>query len=249
MDPSPARASVSPNVQAPPQSPHLLDSYSGGERGRGRAAVRKAQSRTQKRRLSRKGFSAAGTGVTSGSSLACASQKARSSAAACDTCGRGAQVHAPLGPAPSPPTSPGPRPSRPRPTRPREAPPLRNVSLAKTTPLESGPRPFEAPPLVRDPPFARAPRVVRLPPTGPLRGPPGSDGALSPRLPAPAPAPLGSDPVRVRVCAPTPHLHAVDVYFQLQLLHRLAGLGDLGHVVGHGWAAAGAGGRPGARGG
>lgn len=42
----------------------------------------RAQRRTQKSLLSRKGFSAAGTGVTSGSSLACVSQKARSSAAA-----------------------------------------------------------------------------------------------------------------------------------------------------------------------
>lgn len=30
------------------------------------------------------------------------------------------------------------------------------------------------------------------------------------------------------------HLHAIDVHFQLQLLHCLAGLSDLGHVVGHG---------------
>lgn len=30
------------------------------------------------------------------------------------------------------------------------------------------------------------------------------------------------------------HLHAIDVHLQLQLLHGLAGLSDLGHVVGHG---------------
>lgn len=52
----------------------------------------RAQRRMQKSRLSRKGFSAAGTGVTSGSSLACVSQKARSSAAACDTCRRGVEM-------------------------------------------------------------------------------------------------------------------------------------------------------------
>lgn len=52
----------------------------------------RAQSRVQKSRLSRKGFSAAGTGVTSGSSLACVSQKAKSSAAACDTCRQGIEM-------------------------------------------------------------------------------------------------------------------------------------------------------------
>lgn len=65
--PSSACASVSLRAQAHPRSPRLLDSYFEGVGGQ---TVGRAQSRTQKRRLSRKGFSAAGTGVTSGSSLA-----------------------------------------------------------------------------------------------------------------------------------------------------------------------------------
>lgn len=53
---------------------------------------------------------------------------------------------------------------------------------------------------------------------GPLPTTPGQNPALSSRLP----------PISTR------HLQAVDVHFQLQLFHRLAGLRDLGHVVGHG---------------
>lgn len=79
---------VSPKVQAPPSHQVYWIHTSAGED----KAVLRAQSRMQKSRLSRKGFSAAGTGVTSGSSLACVSQKARSSAAACDTCRRGVEM-------------------------------------------------------------------------------------------------------------------------------------------------------------
>lgn len=86
--PGSARASVTPKVQPPPS--HQV--YWIHASAREDKAVLRAQSRVQKSRLSRKGFSAAGTGVTSGSSLACVSQKARSSAAACDTCRRGAEM-------------------------------------------------------------------------------------------------------------------------------------------------------------
>lgn len=86
--PRSARDSFSPKVQAPPSHQVYWIHTSAGE---DRALLR-AQSRVQKSRLSRKGFSAAGTGVTSGSSLACVSQKAKSSAAACDTCRRGIEV-------------------------------------------------------------------------------------------------------------------------------------------------------------
>lgn len=83
-----ARASFSPKVQAPPSHQVYWIHISAGED----KTVLGAQSRVQKSRLSRKGFSAAGTGVTSGSSLACVSQKANSSAAACDTCRRGIEM-------------------------------------------------------------------------------------------------------------------------------------------------------------
>lgn len=81
---SSARASFSPKVQAPPNHQVYWIHTSAGED----KVVLRAQSRVQNSRLSRKGFSAAGTGVTRGSSLAWVSQKAKSSAAACDTCRR-----------------------------------------------------------------------------------------------------------------------------------------------------------------
>lgn len=83
-----ARASFSPKVQAPPSHQVYWIHISARED----KTILGAQSRVQKSRLSRKGFSAAGTGVTSGSSLACVSQKANSSAAACDTCRRGIEM-------------------------------------------------------------------------------------------------------------------------------------------------------------
>lgn len=101
-----ARASVSPKVQAPPSHQVYWIHTSAGED----KAVLRAQSRMQKSRLSRKGFSAAGTGVTSGSSFACVSQKVRSSAAACDTCRRGAEMQLTRPNALVPGRSPNPRP-------------------------------------------------------------------------------------------------------------------------------------------
>lgn len=80
--------------------------------------------------------------------------------------------------------------------------------------------------------------------SGPLRPRPGSlpGPALFRRGPShcgcgphPNTAPRKPRPrTRAFLPASTRHLHAIDVHLQLQLFHRLAGLRDLGHVVGHG---------------
>lgn len=191
----------------------------------------------QKRRLSRKGFSAAGTGVTRGSSLACASQKARSSAAAWDTCGRPGEVHAP------PRGRPAPR------RRPRSGPypspiPVRGP-LPDPAPPASGPAPH--PDLSPRPNPSRCP----APPQASAPVQTSSQGALTrPHPEAPGPTPNDSrfrrSPEPPASSTPRQHLHALDVHFQLQLLHRLAGLRDLGHVVGHGCGGEGVKGRQGA---
>lgn len=174
-----ARASFSPKVQAPPSHQVYWIHISAGED----KTILGAQSRVQKSRLSRKGFSAAGTGVTSGSSLACVSQKANSSAAACDTCRRGIEMQL---------------------TRPGLVPGSVQIPAPCPDHASTGhaPRPESHLPI---PPQLQAP-----PSTEPNRRP----STYFPHR--------------------SMHLHAIDVHLQLQLLHRLAGLSDLGHVVGHG---------------
>lgn len=147
----------------------------------------RAQRRMQKSRLSRKGFSAAGTGVTSGSSLACVSQKARSSAAACDTCRRGVEMQST-------------RPNDLVPGKTPKSPPRILTTPCLTTPPG------------RDPP-SHSSSFPRLLP----------QQSLAQTPPPPNDFPHGSE-----------HLHAIDVHFQLQLLHGLASFSDFSHVVGHG---------------
>lgn len=64
----------------------------------------------------------------------------------------------------------------------------------------------------------------------------GGDLTPPPRLRAPLPITPGQNPGLSSRLPPIPtrHLQAVDVHFQLQLFHSLAGLRDLCHVVRHG---------------
>lgn len=121
------------------------------------------------------------------------------------------------------------------------------VPSSHSAPSHTGPSPCPTPTLVLAPPLSCPLLVLAPPPVLPRP----SSWPL--RLPCPAPCPAlfpgaslhyGSRPTqpgtdrRPRIPALLPtltqHLHAVDVHLQLQLFHRLAGLGNLGHVVGHG---------------
>lgn len=105
--------------------------------------------------------------------------------------------------------------------------PASDTPVLHAPPLSDPTRPCLGPrPLPPAPPLARAPPRVQL----------SSERDLTPQPRAPGPTPDSAGCRRSpRLPLPqTPHLHAVDVHFQLQLLHRLAGFRDLGHVVGHG---------------